>query len=241
MRMNANRDIGRPAEPDAYWRRRFFMLGGGLFALMLTAWLFSGGSSPSASPTAASRASMAAQESRGGLPSAAYGKVWPGLSPRRTATASAKPSHSAGPSVARTTRRRSGTAAGARCPASDVVLSLFTSQPSYGPAAQPRFDIYAVSTARGWCQLAYGPASIRVIVTRHGQVVWYSTACTSPAAGMAWFERGVPRLLTIAWNRGTTRPAGCAGSLSPGAWGTFEAVAMAYGQTSPVRSFTLTR
>jgi hypothetical protein len=224
MRLNAGSNIRRPAEPDVYWRRRFFMLGGGLFALMLIAWLFSGGASPSASHTAASRASMAAQQSRAGLPSVAYGKAWPGPSPHRTATASAKPSRP-----------------GARCPASDVVLSLFTSQPSYGPAAQPRFDVYAVSTAPGRCQMAYGPASIRVIVTRHGQVVWYSTACAPPGGGMAWFERGVPRLLTVTWNRGATRPAGCAGSLSPGAWGTFEAVAMADGQTSPVRPFTLTR
>jgi hypothetical protein len=217
------------------------MLGGGLFALMLIAWLFSGGPGPSASHTAASRASMAARQSRAGLPRSAYGKAWPGPSPHRTATASAKPSRSAGTSVVQTTRQKSGTTAGARCPVSDVVLSLFTSRPSYGPAAQPRFAVYAVSTARGRCQMAYGPASIRVIVTRHGQVVWYSTACASAAAGMTWFERGVPRLLTITWNRGATRPAGCAGSLSPGAWGTFEAVAMADGQTSPVHSFTLTR
>jgi hypothetical protein len=241
MRLNANSDIRRPAEPDAYWRRRFFILGGGLFVLMVIAWLFSGGGPvPSASHTAASRASVAAQESRAGLPSAAYGKARPGPSPHRTPTASAVPSRSAGTSVARTTRR-SGPATGARCPASDVVLSLFTSQPSYGPAAQPQFDVYTVSTARGRCQMAYGPASIRVIVTRHGQVVWDSTACASSAAGVAWFERGVPHLLTITWNRGATRPAGCAGSLSPGAWGTFEAVAMADGQTSRVRSFTLTR
>lgn len=237
MRLNANGDIGRPGEPDAYWRRRFFMLGGGLFVLMLIAWLFSSGPSPSDSRTAASKASMAAQESREGLPSAAYGRAWPGLLPYRTATAAAKPSRPAAPAG------KSGPAgaAGARCPASDVVLSLFTSQSSYGPAAQPRFDVYAVSTARGWCQMTYGPASVRVIVTRHGQVMWDSATCASPAAGTAWFERGVPRMLTITWNRGTTRSAGCAGSLSPNAWGTFEAVAMAHGQTSPVRSFTLTR
>jgi hypothetical protein len=232
MRLNANGDTGRPADPDAYWRRRVLLLGGGLSVLMLIAWQFSGGGPvPSASHTAASRASMTAQQSRARLPSAAYGKAWPGgLSPHRTATASAKPSRSARP-----------TAAGARCPAGDVVLSLFTSQSSYGPAAQPRFDVYAVYTARGWCQMTYGPASVRVMVTRHGRVVWDSTTCVSPAAGTAWFERGVPRMLTITWNREAARSAGCAGSLSPNAWGTFEAVVMAHGQTSAVRSFTLTR
>jgi hypothetical protein len=237
MHLNTNSDIRRPADPDAYWRRRFLLLGGGLFVLTLIAWQFSGGPSPSASHTAASRASMAAKQSRAGLPSAAYGKVWPDrLSPHRTATAVAKPSRSARPS-----QSAMPSVAGARCPASDVVLSLFTSQSSYGPAAQPRFDVYAVSTAHGWCQMAYGPASVRVMVTRHGQVVWDSATCVSSAAGTAWFERGVPRVLTITWNREATRSAGCAGSLSPNAWGTFEAVAMAHGQTSAVRSFTLTR
>jgi hypothetical protein len=254
MRLNTNRDIRCSDDPDAYWRRRFLMLGGGLFILMLIGWQFSGGPSPSASHTATSRASMAARQSRAQLSSAAYAKARPGgLPPHRTATASARPSRSAKSSVARTTQRRKGgtaapgkssgsvVAVGARCQASDVVLSLFTSQSSYGPAAQPRFDVYAVSTARGWCQMTYGPASVRVIVTRHGRVVWDSTTCASSAAGTARFERGVPRVLAIAWNRGATRSAGCAGSLSPKAWGTFEAVAMAHGQTSAVRSFLLTR
>lgn len=223
------------------------MLGGGLFVLMLIAWQFSGGPGPSASHTVASRASMAAQQSPAGLPSAAYGKAWPrGLSPHRTSTASAKPS------VVRTAQRRKGgtavtgksgsaAAAGTRCPAGDVVLSLFTSKSSYGPTAQPRFDVYAVSTARGRCQMSYGLASVRVIVTRHGQVVWDSTTCAPPTAGTAWFERGVPRMLTVTWNREAARSARCAGSLSPKAWGTFEAVAMAHGQTSAVRSFLLMR
>jgi hypothetical protein len=249
MRLNANRDIRRPADPDAYWRRRFFILGGGLVVLMLVAWLLSGGPSPSATKTAASKASMAAEESRAELPSAAYGSAWPGL-PRRPA-ASPKPSPKVAPSATPTARRTSSAenggkpgrtvTAGATCKASDIVLSLLTSQASYGPDARPQFDVYAVSTAPGTCQMTYGPASVRVIVTRHGQVVWDSATCPSPAAGTVRFARGVPRIVTIAWNRKATGSAGCAGSLSQRSWGTFEAVVMAHGQASPARSFTLQR
>jgi hypothetical protein len=121
------------------------------------------------------------------------------------------------------------------------VLSLFTSQPSYDPAKDPQFDVYAVSTAAAACLMAFGPGSVRVIVTQHGQVVWDSAACKPVAAAPVLFQTGVPQLLAISWNRTATSPAGCAGSLPAGASGTFQAVAMSVGQDSSVRSFTLTR
>jgi hypothetical protein len=222
MRLNADRDIRRPADPDAYWRRRFFILGGGLFVLMLFAWVLSGGPSESATKTAASRAAMAAQEARAGLPSAAYGSAWPGPS-HATASPKRSPAVTGSPS----------------CQARDIVLSLLTSQASYGPAVQPQFDVYAVSAAPGACQLAFGLASVRVIVTRDGQVVWDSAACPSPAVGTVRFERGVPQILAITWNRKAEGSAGCAGSLGQQPWGTFKAVAIAQGQASSARSFTL--
>ncbi len=42
MRWNANRRSGRPTDPSAYWRRRFFILGGGLAVLAVLAWQFTG-------------------------------------------------------------------------------------------------------------------------------------------------------------------------------------------------------
>ena len=121
------------------------------------------------------------------------------------------------------------------------MLSLFTSQASYSQDAQPQFNVYAVSTAASQCQMAYGAGSVRVIVTKNGQVVWDSAGCKPPAAKTVRFQRGVPQLLTISWNRHATSPSGCAGSLPAGAWGTFQAVAMITGQTSPVRTFALLR
>ena len=121
------------------------------------------------------------------------------------------------------------------------MLSLLTSQASYTQSARPQFDVYAVSTASSPCQMAYGPGSVRVVVTRRGQVVWDSRSCGTPTAATVQFQRGVPQVLTVTWNRSATGPSGCAGSLAPGSTGTFDAVALAAGQASPVRTFTLSR
>jgi hypothetical protein len=76
-------------------------------------------------------------------------------------------------------------------------------------------------------------------VTEHGRVVWDSDACKPSAAPRVRFTLGVPRVLTMPWNRRATSPSGCGGSLSAGARGTFDAVALTVGQTSSVRSFKL--
>jgi hypothetical protein len=121
------------------------------------------------------------------------------------------------------------------------VVSLFTSQASYSPGKDPQFDVYAVSTVPSACLLAFGPGSVRVIVTQHGQVVWDSAACKPAPAVPVWFQTGVPQFLTVSWSRAAVTPAGCAGSLPAGASGTFQAVAMSAGRDSAVRTFTLTR
>ena len=98
----------------------------------------------------------------------------------------------------------------------------------------------------GWiqaaaCTLPYGAGSVQVVVTWRGHVVWDSGACKSSAAKPVRFTLGVPQELTMIWNPKAAQPAGCAGSLPAGAAGTLDAVAMSDGQSSPVRSFTLSR
>ena len=134
-----------------------------------------------------------------------------------------------------------GAVKGPRCAPSDIVLSLFTGQPSYGQGASPEFDVYAVSTSSAACALSYGPGSVQVVVTRQGRVVWDSAACKLSGAAAVRFTLGVPQVLSIAWNRQAKLPSGCAGTLPAGASGTFDAVALTDGQSSPVRSFTLSR
>jgi hypothetical protein len=123
------------------------------------------------------------------------------------------------------------------------VLSLFTSQSRYSAGQQPTFEVYAVSTAPGTCELGYGPSAVRVVVTRKGQVMWDSAACAARgraafAPGPARFTQGVPRVTTVTWDR-RARSSGCPRALPTGATGTFDAVAMADGLSSPVRTFAL--
>lgn len=264
MRRITGRNQSGPPDPEAYWRRRFIILGGGLGALMLAAWAFaSGGPSPAASRTAAARASLAARQARSSLPSAAYGKAWtparpatpaPGPAatvagltlPRASPTATRPAKAAAGtvsPSAAPGSSAASGSAggAGARCAPGSFVLSLFTSASAYRPAQQPRFDVYAVSTSSSACEMPFGPAAARVVVTHDGQVVWDSAACEAsrpaPAPDVR-FVQGVPAEVTLSWNP-AARTQGCAGSLARGESGTFEAVAMADGISSKAESFTL--
>jgi hypothetical protein len=244
----------------AYWRRRFFILCGGVVALGLCAWFFPGAHHPPARASAAS-ASMAAKQQS--LPQAAYGSAWsspspsptgstvrpstsPGASPTapaKLATAQKKQKQKAGTAYhpSPTAPVPGGTAAASPCAPASIVLSLFTSQPGYGQDAAPEFSVYAVSTSAAVCTLTYGPGAVQVLVTGHGHVVWDSAACRPQAAKPERFTLGVPQVLTMAWNREAKAPAGCAGVLPAGAWGTFDAVAMSHGQSSPVRAFTLAK
>jgi hypothetical protein len=253
----ATPDLGAARDPDAYWRRRFFVLGGGIAVVGLCVWLFPGAHHAAPGPSAAAKASTAALDKRGELPAAAYGASWsspsptPSTSPSPSPTPSASKSASPPKNASRTypdgspsptpSASASAAAKGPRCTPSDIVLSLFTGQPSYGQNQSPKFDVYAVSTSSAACTLGYGPGSVQVVVTRSGRVVWDSSACKLSGSAPVRFTLGVPQLLSISWNRKAGAPAGCAGTLSAGAWGTFDAVALTDGQSSPVRSFTLSR
>ena len=252
---DGSRDL---SDDRAFWRRRFFILCAGVIALGVCAWMFPGAHQPSARTAAATRASVAALAGRQALPPAAYGSAWPG--PKSTsgptakatfASPSASPSASATPANAAGTAKKvstayhpspttsaTGAAQGACAPA-DVVLSLFTGEPSYPRGARPKFSVYAVSTSAGACTLPYGAGSVQVVVTWHGHVVWDSAACKSSAAKPVRFTLGVPQELTMIWNPEAAQPAGCAGSLPAGAAGTLDAVAMSDGQSSPVHTFKL--
>ena len=240
MRWDANRGSRRPTDPGAYWRRRFFILGGGLAVLAVLAWQFTS-KGPSAATPAADSSSMAALRAAQTLPSAAYGS--PAAAPSLTTPVEIPPTipPPVTPSATQSsaTASTSAGAAGPSCAPGDIVLTLVTTQASYGQTAQPEFHVYAVSTASRACQLPYGAGSVRVVVTRHGQVVWDSSACKAAVGKPVQFQLGVPQLLTVWWNRQAASPSGCAGSLSPGATGTFAAVAMTAGQSSEVRTFRL--
>src|ERR1700689_5529962 len=50
---DATPDLGAARDPDAYWRRRFFILGGGVAVIGVCALLFPGGHPAAARPAAA--------------------------------------------------------------------------------------------------------------------------------------------------------------------------------------------
>lgn len=245
-----------------YWRRRFFILCAGVVALGVCAWLFPGTRQPSKPDVAAMNASMAALAKRQALPAAATGPAWPRVSsmpnvypavpakPAKPAKA-AKPTKAAKPvQKASTARHRKpapsaspspSAAKAGTCAPSDIVLSLFTSQPSYAKGAYPKFSVYAVSTSATPCTLSYGAGSVQVVVTRGGHVVWNSAACKPAPAKPVQFALGVPQVLAVAWNPTVTRPAGCAGTLPAGTSATLDAVAMSHGKSSPVRTFKVSQ
>jgi hypothetical protein len=226
-----------------YWRRRFLILGAGLVALGVCAWLIPGAHSPSRRAAAEARQSVAALNKRLALPAAAYGSAWASPSPTASPTPPAKLAAAATPATGRhpgLAANPAGARAGtSRCAPAGIVLSLFTTQASYARGARPEFSVYAVSTEAAACTLSFGAGAVQLIVTRNGHVLWDSAACRPASARPARFTLGVPQVLTLTWNPRATRPSGCGGSLAAGETGTFDAVAMSHGQSSPVRAFRI--
>jgi len=226
-----------PGVDRVYWRRRFLLLCAGVVALGTCAWLIPGAHPPSRQAAAAARQSVAALNSRQVLPSAAYGSAWGSPTPPAPSTAPAKVASTTHPATAKHASPQSGAAGTSRCAPAGIVLSLFSSQASYPRGARPAFSVYAVSTKAAACTLPFGAGAVQLIVTRNGRVVWDSAACRPRPAKPARFTLGVPQVLTLTWNPKATRPSGCGGALAAGESGTFDAVAMSHGQSSPVRAF----
>jgi hypothetical protein len=245
----SHEELRQPDDDRAYWRRRFLILCGGVVALGACAWLFPGAHQPSAHEVTATRASVSALANQQALPSVAYGRAWlepskpaasRSASPSASPAAPAKLANTAEPPNSAHQPSQTASASGkSACTPADIVLSLLTSRPSYTKREQPTFNVYAVSTSAAACTLTYGAGSVQVVVTRDGHVVWDSAACDPSAAEPVRFTLGIPQVLTMVWNPGAAQPSGCAGSLPSGASGTFDAVAMSHGQSSPVRAFKI--
>jgi hypothetical protein len=207
-----------------YWRRRA-VLALGLCLLGLLAWAFSG-VGKSASPAPGN--SQASETLRAGSHRSA--SVSP--SPRADGT---------GPSLASPAASQSGAGPGpaGSCPPSAVVLSLFSSRPSYSIGQDPHFEVYIVSTASGTCTFNFGHGGLHLTVMWAGRVIWDSADCAgTDATHVERLSRGVPVQESITWNRTITLP-GCielASSVRPG---TYEVQARTATGTSQVRTFKL--
>jgi hypothetical protein len=251
MEWNTYRDEEDTDQSDAYWRRRAVTLAAGLGLLGLLAWAFTGGGGKPA-PTGPTPGSSQAS---GRHSAAAYG--WPptgsptgasrtggasGVGP--SSTASGRPSPSAGPGTAPASSGSAPAAAaqgpGGTCSPGTLVLSLFTSRPSYHSGQYPQFEVYAVSTAAGRCALDLSPGKLNVVVMSSGRVIWASADCARGQPGrVAELSRGVPAQESIVWNRAVSLP-GCV-TLAPARPGTYQVQARTGNVSSPVRAFRLAR
>ena len=212
MDPNAPRDNPWPGQPDAYWRRRVFALVAGLGLLGMLAWACSGALGGGTPPRqqAGNPASAAAQQGPASSrpvvassPTAAATVTVTATPSRRphsglTATprASASPGASGSAGAAAQGRR------GGRCPAADVVPSLFVSQQVYQRSIEPQFSVYLVNIGHATCTFDVGARSLRLLI-RSGQVrVWGSADCAHRAPpDVVRLRRGVPFVTYLWWNR----------------------------------------
>jgi hypothetical protein len=227
MSRNADNEQHGANQPVCYARRRAAVLAAGLSLLALPGllgWAFSGGgktASPApGNPRAADTAPAAAYRGAPASPSGKAGTTVRGLA------SPASPSGAA-PEAA------------GRCPPGAVVLSLFTSRPSYPRGQDPEFDLYAVSTAPGACTVDLSPGKLHLTVMSAGRVIWDSAGCArSDATRVVQLSRGVPAQRAITWNRTLIRP-GCVKAAWSARPGTYEVQARTIAVASQLRAFTL--
>jgi hypothetical protein len=248
MDPNAYREEASADQPDAYRRRRAVALVAGLGLLGLLVWAFAGGGGKPATtpptgstqtyrlvPAAASRSAAASSPAGAGATTAGAASPGPSGLPSPPVT-------QAGRVAGQTTPGESpgaGQDAGGPCPAGTVVLSVFSSRPSYSGAQDPRFSVYAVSTAVLPCTFELGPGTVHLEVMSSGRIIWDSGDCARSAdTWVARLSRGVPALESITWNRTITLP-GCVTLASSTRAGTYQVQALTASVSSAVLSFRL--
>ncbi len=227
----------------------------GLALIGLLAWAFAGGGGkPPTSPEGSSRtphlvpaaaashgatalgsaaSRSAAASGRAADSSASARPLAPGLP-----SASAAPAASPGGSAPADQMPGELTSAGL-CAPDTVVLSVFSTKPSYSGGQDPKFSVYAVSTAARACTFDLGPGRLHLEVMSEGRVIWDSGDCArSDSTWTARLRRGVPTLESITWNRTITLP-GCVTLASSARAGAYQAQASTASSSSAVLSFRL--
>ena len=224
---------------DAYWRRRALTLALGLGLLAVLVWAFTGsggGRPPIPVPTGSQQPTLQPEAAYSPVPTAPPATAGSLKTPAATRTAGTRPSPSARADAAAGSGGSggkggkdgrggkgggSGSGSGGTCSPGAVVLSLFSSKPSYAAGEDPRFVVYVVSTAPASCTFDLGRAKLRVQVMSAGRIVWDSADCPGgDSTRVATLRRGVPSQESITWKRTSTLP-GCvtlASSVRPGTY-----------------------
>ena len=243
MGMNTFRNHPEQPQPPpiTYWRRRFVTLVAGLAVLAMIAWAFSGvlavggGAAASAGHGLPGRqARPAGGEGNGRAPGSGVPHTSPSATP--APALSTPPGIPAPPSPTPGAKQPPASAA---CMPGEVVLSLFSSQGSYGRGQLPEFDVDVVSTAAGTCAFNVGPRFLTLVITAGGKRVWSSADCVAgPGSLLTDLPRGVPTVVPLSWDRETSAP-GCRVTSRQVTAGSFAAAASDGGLVSNPLTFTL--
>jgi hypothetical protein len=191
--MDSDTDRIEHAEPEAdvaggdveaYWRRRVYVLAGGITLIGLVAWACSG--SGHKRSTAQVRNAAATVSPTAAAPPAAA------PSPTATVTVTATPT-----ATPPTTKH-----AGDQCDAADVVVGVTPTGTVFKGKQHPRFGLSVVNTGRHACTFDVGPKALLIRITSGADRVWSSAQCVPhPAASLQLLQRGVPYLATLDWDR----------------------------------------
>lgn len=178
---------------EAYWRRRVYVLTGGIALIGMLAWACSG--SGHKKPAAQVR-DAAATTSPQTAPAATAATPTPAVTVTVTATPTAA---SAGH-------------AGDQCDPGDVVVGVTPAATVFGGKQHPRFSLSVVNTGRRACTFDVGPKALLIRISSGADRVWSSDRCVGRAgANLQMLKRGVPYLATLDWDRrrcdGETRAA----------------------------------
>lgn len=183
MDSDTQRDLG---EADAYWRRRVYVLAGGITAIGLMAWACSG---PDHKKSTAQVRNTAATMTP---PQVTVGPVATPVTPAATVTVTVTPT---GAPLA---QPRSGDP----CDDADVVVGLAPTKDVYQDKERPRFRLSVVNTGRRACTFDVGAKTLRLRITSGADPVWSSDRCADgPASDLQLLRRGIPYITDVDWNR----------------------------------------
>lgn len=235
-----NHPEARPPLPVTYWKRRFLVLAAGLAVLAVIAWAFSGVLAVGGRAAASAGLGSPGHQARptGGQGNGrASGSGVPQTSP--APSLSTPPGIPVPPSLTPGATQPPGPAPVRACEPGDVVLSLVSSQGSYGSGQLPEFDVNVVSTAARTCAFDVGPRFLALVITAGGKRIWSSADCVArPGSLLTDLARGVPTVVPISWDRETSAP-GCRVTSRQVVPGSFAAAASDGGLASNPLTFTL--
>jgi hypothetical protein len=169
-------------DAEAYWRRRVYVLAGGITLIGLVAWACSdSGHKRSTAQVRNAAATM--------TPVAAA----PAVTPTATVTITATPTVTPSP------ERR----AGDRCDDQDMVIAIMPARPVFKGKEHPRFGLSVVSTGPKPCTFDVGPKALPIKILSGSDRVWSSAQCAGASAGsnLQMLKRGVPYYATVDWDR----------------------------------------